>query len=151
MVVLAAVAGAHGLVGGVRLKLFTDDLGRHHDVMVGDRLLTIAALRGEIARFAEVGDRAGAEALRGLTVAVPRLALPPLAEGEYYHADLIDLPCVTIGGEPIGRVVAIDNHGAGDVLEIERPDGRRFMVPMRAEAVPDWNTERLIVDEAFVT
>jgi 16S rRNA processing protein RimM len=74
-----------------------------------------------------------------------------LEEGEYYHADLIGLPCVTPDGAPLGDVVAVENFGAGDVIEIARPDGKTFMVPMRADAVPDWNAERLVVDERFVS
>jgi 16S rRNA processing protein RimM len=56
---------------------------------------------------------------------------------------------VSTGGEDLGRVVAVENFGAGDVLEIERPDGKRFMVPMNAEAVPEWG-ERVVVDSSFV-
>jgi 16S rRNA processing protein RimM len=82
--------------------------------------------------------------------AVPRSALPPLEEGEYYHADLLDLPAVTPEGQPVGRVVLVENFGAGDVLEIERPDGKRFMVPMRPEAVPEWNAERLVVSPDYI-
>lgn len=149
-VVLAAVAGAHGLKGEVRLKLFTDDLSGYRQLHAGDRVLTLQAIRGEIARFAEVTDRTTAEGLRGTTLAVPRSSLPPLGEGEYYHSDLLDLAAVSTAGEALGRVVAIDNYGAGDVLEIERPDGRRFMIPMNAEAVPEWDGERLVVDPAFV-
>ncbi len=148
-VVLAAIAGAHGIAGEVRLKLFTDDLSAYRSFNGGT--LTLRSLRGTIARFAEIADRDAAERLRGMTLAVPRSALPPLEEGEYYHADLLGLACVSTAGEPLGHVVAIDDFGAGDVIEIERPDGKRFMVPMRVEAVPEWNAERLIVDEAFVT
>ena len=54
-------------------------------------------------------------------------------------------------GEAIGRVVAIDNFGAGDVIEIERPTAKRFMVPMRVEAVPEWDAERLVVEASFAT
>ena len=104
---------------------------------------------GAIARFAEVPDRNAAEALRGTALTVPRSALPPLAEGQYYHADLLDLPAVSDAGEPLGTVVAVENFGAGDVLEIERPDGKRFMVPMSLEAVPEWNAERLVVSADF--
>jgi 16S rRNA processing protein RimM len=82
---------------------------------------------------------------------VPRSALPPLEEGEYYHADILGLTCVSTTGEVLGHVVAIDDFGAGDVIEIERPDGKRFMVPMRPEAVPEWDDERLVVDEAFIS
>ena len=63
---------------------------------------------------------------------MPRSALPPLGEGEYYHADLIGLPCVSADGEALGTVVAVENFGAGDILEIERPDGKRAMIPFRA-------------------
>ncbi len=136
--------------GEVRLKLFTDDLSPYRQLHAAGRALTLEAVRGEIARFAEVTDRTAAEALRGTPLTVPRSALPPLADGEYYHADLLDLPALSTSGAPLGRVVAVENHGAGDVLEIERADGRRFMVPMRAEAVPEWDAERLLVDAAFV-
>jgi 16S rRNA processing protein RimM len=74
-----------------------------------------------------------------------------LGEGEYYHADLIDLPCISTSGEALGKVVLIENFGASDVIEIERPDGRRFMVPMRPEAVPEWDAGRLLIDDAFVS
>jgi 16S rRNA processing protein RimM len=146
-VVLAAVAGAHGIGGEVKLKLFTDDLTPYRSFNGGT--LTLTSLRGLIARFAEVRDRNGAEALRGTELTVLRSALPPLDEGEYYHSDLIGLPALSTTGEPLGHVVLIENFGAGDVLEIQRPDGARFMIPMRAEAVPDWNAERLVVDPAF--
>src|SRR3546814_5399267 len=106
-------------------------------------------LSGAIARFAEITDRNTAEALRGTELCVPRSALPLLAEGEYYHADLIGLPCVSTSGEELGSVVAVENFGAGDILEIERPTGKRFMVPMRPDAVPEWG-DRVIVDAAFV-
>jgi 16S rRNA processing protein RimM len=151
-VTLAAVIGAHGVAGEVRLKVFADDLDGYRSFNGG--ALTLTSLRhggnGAIARFAQVADRNAAEALRGTTLTVPRSALPPLGEGEYYHADLIGLPATTPDGTPLGTVVAIDNFGAGDVIEIERPTAKRFMVPMRPEAVPDWSAERLVVDPAFV-
>ena len=110
---------------------------------------------GAIARFAEVADRNAAEALRGTALTVPRSALPPLGEGEYYHADLIGLPAVSTDGEALGTCVAVENFGAGDVLEIERPPvdgkpGKRFMVPMRAEAVPEWSDRASVIDAAWV-
>ena len=80
---------------------------------------------------------------------VPRSALPPLADGEYYHADLIGLPAHSTDGTVLGTCVGVDNYGAGDVLDIERPDGKRFMVPMRAEAVPEWNHDRLLIDALY--
>lgn len=151
-VTLAAVVGAHGVMGEVRLKVFADDLTRYTSFNGG--ALTLKSVRaggnGMIARFAEISDRNAAEALRGTALTVPRAALPPLAEGEYYHADLLGLPVISTTGEAIGTVVAIDNFGAGDVLEIERPDQHRFMVPMRVEAVPAWDAEQLVVDAAWL-
>ncbi len=150
-VTLAAVVGAHGVAGEVRLKVFADDLGAHKSF--NDGALTLVSLRqgnnGAIARLAEVKTREAAEALRGTTLTVPRSALPPLGDGEYYHADILDLPVVDPSGDPLGRVVAIDTFGAGDVVEVERPTGKRFMVPMIPAAVPDWSAERLVVAEGW--
>jgi len=81
---------------------------------------------------------------------VPRSALPPLEPGEYYHSDLIGLAAVSTEGEALGRVVLIEDFGAGDVIEIEREGGQRFMVPMNADAVPQWDAERVVIDPAFV-
>ena len=154
-VTLAAVTGAHGVTGEVRLKLFGEgvDALKAHRAFNGGAL-TLARLRddgkgGAIARFAEVADRTAAEALRGTALMVPRSELPPLGEGEYYHADLIGLPAVSTDGNALGTCVAVENFGAGDVLEIERSDGMRFMVPMRTEAVPGWDAQRLLVDAAW--
>lgn len=151
-VTLAVIIGAHGVTGEVRLKVFAEDLSAHRVFNVG--AFTLKSLRetpkGAIARFAEVPDRNAAERLRGTELSVPRSALPPLGEGEYYHADLLGLPAVSTEGNALGKVVAIDDFGAGDVIEIERPDGKRFMVPMREEAVPEWNAERLVVTTEFV-
>lgn len=155
LITLAAVAGAHGVGGEVRLKLFAqglESLKRHRQIQVGDRLLTLEAVRGgghAVARFAEIRDREGAEALRGLPLAVPRSALPQLEPGEYYHADLIGLACVGPAGEPLGTVTAVENFGAGDVLEIERPDGRKAMVPFRA-GIADLKDGRIEADPLFL-
>ena len=154
-VTLAAVTGAHGVTGEVRLKLFgegLEGLSRHKRFNAG--ALTLKKLRddgkgGAIARFAEVPDRTAAEALRGTALTVPRSALPPLEEGEYYHADLIGLAAVSDAGEELGTVVAVENFGAGDILEIEKPDGKRFMAPMIEAAVREWDAERVVIDAAF--
>jgi 16S rRNA processing protein RimM len=151
-ITLAVIIGAHGVMGEVRLKLFADgvDSLKVHKSF-NDGALTLKSLRpgnNIIARFAEIPDRNAADAARGTELTVPRNALPPLAEGEYYHADLIGLPCVSTDGENLGVCIAIENFGAGDVIEVERPDGRRFMVPMKAEAVPAWG-DRIMIDAAF--
>ena len=154
-VTLAAVAGAHGLGGEVRLKLFAesvDSLKRHKQVFVGDRPLTLKSVRGggqPVARFAEVTDRNGAEALRGQLLTIPRSALPPLEDGEYYHSDVIGLACVDTEGQPLGTVVAVENFGAGDLIEIEKPDGKRGLVPFRP-GIADLEADRVVVDPAFL-
>jgi 16S rRNA processing protein RimM len=141
------------VTGEVRLKLFTDDVDglKVHKSFNGGAL-TLKSLRpgnNIIARFAEITDRNAAEAARGTELTVSRSALPPLGEGEYYHADLMGLACVSTTGEALGLCVAVENFGAGDVIEIERPDGKRFMVPMKPEAVPHWG-ERIVIDALFV-
>ena len=146
-VVLAAVAGAHGIGGEVKLKLFTGDLSPWRSFNGG--ALTLVSLRGAVARFAEVADRSAAEALRGTVLTVPRADLPPLAEGEYYHADLIGLPVRLSDGTAVGHIAAVENFGAGDLIEVERPDGRRFMAPLRPEAVPEWDAQRLVLDPDY--
>ena len=73
-----------------------------------------------------------------------------MGEGEYYHHDLLGLPCVSTDGQAIGHVAAVENFGAGDILEIEKPGGKRFMVPMNARAVPAWNADGVTVEAAFV-
>lgn len=159
-VTLAAIAGAHGVTGEVRLKLFGEGvaaLGRYR--AFNDSTLTLKKVRddgkgGAIARFEEVTDRTAAEKLRGTALTVPRSAMPELSEGEYYYADLLGLPVVSTEGEPMGKVVAVENFGAGDILDIERPAGpdgkiNRFMVPMIDAAVPEWTEERVVINAAF--
>ncbi len=159
-VTLAAIAGAHGVTGEVRLKLFGESVaGLKAYSSFNAGTLTPTKIKddgkgGAIARFAEVTDRTQAEALRSTVLTVPRASLPPLAEGEYYYTDLIGLPAVSDAGDPLGTCIAVENFGAGDVIEIERPpeDGKprkRFMVPMRADAVPEWNAERIVINAAF--
>ncbi|EQB10938.1 ribosome maturation factor RimM [Sphingobium lactosutens] len=153
-VTLAVVTGAHGVTGEVRLKLFgdgPDSLKGYGGFMAAGRMLTLTSLRpgpnGAVARFAEIGDRGAAEALRGTELTVPRSALPPLGEGEYYHVDLIDLPCTSSTGEVLGTIVAVENFGAGDIVEIERANGKRFMVPMHAVTLEGGGAT---IDGAFV-
>lgn len=161
-VTLAAIAGAHGVRGEMRLKLFgegAEALRAFSTFDAGPRKLTLVSVRpanqGAVARFREVNDRAAAEALRGTLLTVPRSELPPLGPGEYYHHDLIGLACTSTDGAALGTVVAVENFGAGDILEIERPAGpgekpKRFLVPMIPQAVPEWSDAGVIVTAAFV-
>ena len=141
-IALAAVAGAHGVKGELRLKLFTDSidsLSRHSKLSVGGaerQLLSIRDGKMAVARFEGIADRAAAEALRGSLVEVDRSSLPPLEEDEYYHADLIGLDAVTTANEPLGRVLAIHNFGAGDIIEIAPPQGATMLLPFTNAVVP---------------
>jgi 16S rRNA processing protein RimM len=170
-IALAAVAGAHGVKGEVRLKLFSEraeSLAAHEKLYVGGTARR-RPQRGRsacqaspsspsnagdggktaVARFEGIDDRSAAEALRGSLVEVDRSALPPLEEGEYYHADLIGLPCVDRDGQAVGTVLAIENYGAGDLLEIEAGDGKRSLTPFRP-GIADLEGGRIVVDPEFL-
>ncbi|MFT3968416.1 MAG: ribosome maturation factor RimM [Sphingobium sp.] len=152
-VTLAVIIGAHGVTGEVRLKLFgdgPDSFRRFKGFEAGGRVLTLKSVRpgpnGAVARFAELTDRNGAEALRGTELTVPRSSFPPLEEGEFYHFDLIGLPCFSSDGSEVGHVVAVENFGAGDILEIGKPDGKRFMIPIHAAEIG----EAVTIEAAFI-
>jgi 16S rRNA processing protein RimM len=160
-VTLAAIIGAHGVTGEVRLKLFGEgwaELKRYKSF--SDGAFTLQKIRddnkgGAVARFAECTDRNMAEKLRGTALTITRADFPELAEGEYYHADLLGLPASSETGEALGTVVQVLNFGAGDILEVERPPvdgkpGKRFMVPVNKDAVPEWNASGVVIDSAFV-
>ena len=158
--VLAAVTGAHGLAGEVRLKLLgegIDALRQHASFNEGS--LTLKKLRsdnkgGAIARFAEVQGRNQAEKLRGTVLTVPREELPALEEDEYYHADLIGLRVETDAGETLGALTDVHNFGATDIIEItlDPPPAKgqkTLMVPMTKQAVIEWDATRLVISGDF--
>jgi 16S rRNA processing protein RimM len=155
-IALAAVAGAHGIKGELRLKLFSDSaqsLAMHEKLYVGGaerRLLSIRdSGKTAVARIEGVADRSAAEALRGSLVEVDRSALPPLEEGEYYHADLIGLPVVDGRGTAVGTVVAVENYGAGDLLEIELQDGKTSLSAFNP-GIPELEGDKIILDPEFL-
>ena len=155
-IALAAVAGAHGVKGEVRLKLFSDkaeSLARHKKLFVGGAERRVLEVRDSgkvaVARFEGVSDRGAAEALRGSLVEVDRNALPPLEDGEYYHVDLIGLPVLNRHGKPIGSVVAVEDYGAGDLLEIELAGGKRSLIPFK-NGIADLEEDRIVVDPEFL-
>lgn len=154
-IALAAVAGAHGIRGEVRLKLFSDSiesLSRHEKLYVGGaerRLLGIRDAKNPVARFEGIDDRSAAEALRGSLIEIDRSALPPLGEGEYYHADLIGLPAVDRRGERVGTVAAVENFGAGDLLEIEAEGGKRSLIPF-TPGIADLEGDRIVLDREYL-
>ena len=154
-IALAAIAGAHGIKGEVRLKLFSDSiesLSNHKKLYVGDverRLVAVRDGKMAVARFEGIADRGAAEALRGSLVEIDRAALPPLAEGEYYHADIIGRECVDREGGAIGTVVAVENYGAGDLLEVELADGRKSLIAFKP-GIADLEDGRIVLDSEFL-
>jgi len=155
-IALAAVAGAHGVKGEVRLKLFSDsakNLSVHEKLYVGDAERRLLAVRDSgktaVARFEGVDDRSAAEALRGSLVELDRSALPALEDGEYYHADLIGLPAVDAAGVAVGKVVAVENYGAGDLLEIELERGKSSLIPFKP-GIADLEDGRIVLDPEFL-
>ena len=154
-IALAAVAGAHGVKGELRLKLFSDsieNLSRHEKLIVGGverRLISIRDAKNPVAQFEGIADRSEAEALRGSLIEVDRSSLPALEQGEYYHADLIGLPAVDGQGKSVGTVVGVENYGAGDLLEVEVQDGRRSLIPFKA-GMADLVDGRIVLDPAFL-
>lgn len=156
-VCVAAITGAYGVRGEVRLKSFTadpaaladyspltDEAGRSYDLRLG------AAIKGGFAaRLSGVGTKEAADALRGTRLYVPRNRLPTLPDDEFYHADLIGLDVVDTGGAPLGRVRAVLDHGAGDLLEIARADrAGTILLPFTRATVPtvDLAAGRLVAD-----
>ncbi|MCT7376425.1 ribosome maturation factor RimM [Chelativorans salis] len=142
---LGVVGAAHGIRGELRVKPFTDDpmaLGHYGPLFTADgRALTVTSVRPAkdvvIVRFGDVTDRDTAEALTGEALFVDRSALPEeLEEEEFYHADLVGLPVFDETREVVGKVVAIHNFGASDILEIRPDAGPTLMVPFTHEAVP---------------
>ncbi len=165
---LAAITGAHGVNGEVRLKLFgegVEALSQHKNFIAkragtdDERELKLTKIRsdnkgGAVARFAGVSGRGEAEKLRGTVLMVTRDGLPDLGEGEYYYADLIGLTAVTDTGETVGRTIAVENFGATDIIEIKREPPpvkgtKTIMVPMTKAAVIEWDKERLVIAAGF--
>ena len=145
LVVLATIGAAHGIRGEVRVKSFTADpmsLADYGPLVSADgRTFEMERLRPAkgvvIVKFRGIDDRNSAEALNGVELSVDRSALPPAEANEYYHADLIGLEAFDAGGKPFGRVVAVENFGAGDILEIAPPDGASLLIPFTNATVPD--------------
>ena len=155
LIQVGRVAGAFGVRGEVRITSFTAEpsalLGyktlTRED---GSPALTLTSGRpakgGLVVRAAEVDTREQAEALRGLRLYIPRAALPAPEEDEFYVTDLIGLSVVTPDGGPLGTVKAVQDFGAGDLLEVQPPEGASWWLPFTKDAVPEVHlAERRIV------
>ena len=153
---VAQIGAAHGIRGEVRLRSFTEDpmaITSYGPLESedGTRRFEIEALRPSkdlfVARLAGITDRNAAETLTNLKLYVSRDRLPPAKDGEFYHADLVGLAAVTPDGASLGTVTAVNNFGAGDVIEIKPESGETLLVPFTDVTVPeiDLATRRMVV------
>jgi 16S rRNA processing protein RimM len=155
-VLLGVVIGAQGLKGEVKVKTFTgtpERLGAYGALHTKDtRRFTVLNVRVAkdvaVVRFEGIVSRETAESLKGIELYIARSALPPGEPHEFYHADLIGLRAEDEVGRSIGKVIAIHNFGAGDVIEIEREDGGgAVLMPFTREIVPtiDIHEGRIVI------
>lgn len=157
LVCLGRILGAWGLKGGVRIRSYTenpldigaygpltDESGARAFVVRPDRLAKGTVL----ARIDGVGDRDAAEALKGVRLHASRAQLPATEEDEFYHEDLIGLAAVLPDGSMLGRVLSVQEFGAGEMLEVKRAAGDTVFVPFTRAVVPeiDIAAGRLVVD-----
>ena len=142
---VARIGAAHGVRGAVKLWTFTEDplaVKRYGPLTTKDgaRKFEVATAREAnghlVATLKGVATREEAERLNGLELYIAREKLPATDEDEYYHADLIGLAAVNATGEPVGRVIAIHNFGAGDIIEIAPPQGAAMLLPFTNAVVP---------------
>jgi len=154
---VARIGAAHGVRGEVRLWTFTEDplAVLHYGPLTtkdGARQFEVAKAREArdhlVATFKGITDRNAAEGLNGLELYIARDQLPEPEDDEYYHADLIGLAAETTSGEPLGRVLAIHNFGAGDIIEIAPPSGSTLLLPFSNAVVPtvDIKSGRVVIE-----
>lgn len=156
-VCVGRIGGANGIRGWVRIASYTAepaDIASYGPLTdeTGTRRLRVTVMRmakgSVIAAIDGVSDRNAAEKLAGLRLYVDRSALPPAGEEEFYRADLIGLDAETPDGAALGRIVAVEDYGAGDVLELRLADGGSVLVPFTQSVVPvvDIAGGRVVID-----
>ena len=154
---VARIGAAHGVRGAVKLWTFTEDplAVKHYGPLTtrdGARQFEVTHVREArdhlVATFKGVASREDAERLNGIELYIAREKLPETDDDEYYHADLIGLAAVNAANEPLGRVVAIHNFGAGDIIEIASPNGATIMLPFTNAVVPTVDLEggRVVIE-----
>ncbi len=157
-VCVAAIAGSYGVRGEVRLKSFCaipEDVASYGELTTEDGRTSYEITLGPpikngfSARLSGVRSKEAADKLKGTRLYAPRDALPDLPDDEFYHTDLIGLQVYDTGGTHLGRVKAVLNHGASDLLEIALPGGGPgVLLPFTQAAVPtvDLTQGRIVAD-----
>src|SRR6195952_2607734 len=154
---IARIGAAHGVRGAVKLWTFTEDplaVKQYGPLTTKDgarkfEVATAREARGHlVATLKGIATREEAERLNGIELYIAREKLPATDEDEYYHADLIGLAAVNAADEPIGRVLAIHNFGAGDIIEIAPPSGPPLLLPFTNAVVPtvDLANGRVVIE-----
>ena len=154
---VARIGAAHGVRGAVKLWTFTEDplAVMQYGALTtrdGSRAFEIATAREAkghlVATLKGIATREDAERLNGIELYIARDKLPDTDDDEYYHADLIGLAAVDAAGEPMGRVIAIHNFGAGDIIEIAPPHGATLLLPFTNAVVPsvDLANGRVVIE-----
>jgi 16S rRNA processing protein RimM len=145
LVLVGRVAGAFGVKGEVRVSAYTETplsllryrVLKREDGSPGLTLVSGRAAKNDfIGKAEEIATKEEADALRGLRLFVAREDLPPPEDDEFYLADLIGMTAVDAAGVTLGKVKAVHNFGAGDILEIDPPKGATWYLPFTREAVP---------------
>jgi 16S rRNA processing protein RimM len=154
---VARIGAPHGVRGAVKLWTFTEDplAVRHYGPLLtkdGARQFEVTHVREAkghlVATLKGIATREQAERLNGVELYVARERLPATRADEYYHADLIGLAAVNAAGEPLGRVIAIHNFGAGDIIEFAPSDGATMLLPFTNAVVPTVDLEggRVVIE-----
>jgi len=154
---IARIGAAHGVRGAVKLWTFTEDplaVQAYGPLVTKDgarqfELTSAREAKGHlVATLKGIATREDAERLNGIELYVARERLPATDADEYYHADLIGLAAVTPANEPLGRVIAIHNFGAGDIIEIAPPHGPTLLLPFTNAVVPsvDLSGGRVVIE-----
>ncbi|MFL4469879.1 ribosome maturation factor RimM [Tateyamaria armeniaca] len=146
LICVGAISGSYGVHGEVRVKSFCadpEDIETYSPLSTedGSRSFALALIRpmknGFVARIAEVATKEQADALKGTQLFARRDQLPSLPDDEYYYSDLTGLQVFDTGGATLGQVKSVQNHGAGDLLEVQLPGGSAtVLVPFTLEVVP---------------
>jgi 16S rRNA processing protein RimM len=154
---VARIGAPHGVRGAVKLWTFTEDplaVKQYGPLLTKDgtrqfELTSAREAKGHlVATLKGIATREDAERLNGIELYVAREKLPATDEDEYYHADLIGLAAVNAANEPLGRVIAIHNFGAGDIIEIAPPSGATMLLPFTNAVVPtvDVASGRVVIE-----
>ena len=158
VICVGAISGSYGVQGELRVKSFCaqpDDIETYSPLTTedGKRSFALALIRpmknGFVARIADVATKEQADALKGTKLFARRDQLPSLPDDEYYYSDLTGLDVFDTGGALLGRVKSVQNHGAGDLLEVQLPDSSTTaLVPFTQAVVPtvDLATGRIVAD-----